>query len=113
MVIIHPDLDKFVLETFDKLDALTSTLISEIDDAYLQQFVELAALTTATSKISAQSSLTVNTPSFTTTSSIVSTTIHSPKLVINQPYSFHHHLVQLRPVQALPQAPQLYPLVKT
>jgi hypothetical protein len=78
---IHPDLDKFVLDTFDKLEALTSTLISHIDDAYLQQSVELAALTAAASEISAQSSLTVNTPSFTTTSPIVSTTIHSPKFI--------------------------------
>ena len=35
-VIIHPDLDKFILETFEKLEALTSTLISNIDYAYLQ-----------------------------------------------------------------------------
>ena len=32
---IHLDLDNFVLETFYKLEALTSTLIRNIDSAYL------------------------------------------------------------------------------
>ena len=82
-VSIHPDLDKLVLDAFDKLEALTSTLISHIDDSYLQQSVELDALTAAASKISLQSSNTVNTPSFTTTSPIISTTIPSPKPLIH------------------------------
>ena len=82
---IHPDLDKFSLDTFDKLESLTSTLISHIYDAYLQQSVELASLTVTTSEIYAQSSITVNTPSFTTTSPIVSTIVHSHKPVIHQP----------------------------
>jgi len=34
---IHPDLDQLVLDTFDKLEALTSTLINHIGDAYLQK----------------------------------------------------------------------------
>jgi len=72
-----------VLGTFGKLEALTSTLISHIDDAYLQQSVELAALATAASEISAQSSITVHTPSFTTTSPIISTAIHYPKPIIH------------------------------
>lgn len=86
-LIIHPDLDRFVLETFDKLEALTSTLISHIHDAYLQQSVELAALTATASEISTQSSITVNTPSFATISPILTTTVHSPKPVIHQPSS--------------------------
>jgi len=69
--VIHLDLDKFVLDAFDKLEALTSTLISNIDSAYLQQTVDLAALIATASQISSQSSLIVNPPSFTTTSSIV------------------------------------------
>jgi len=81
---IHPNLDKLVLDTFDKLEALTSTLISNIDDAYLQHLVELAALTISTSELSTESSNIVNTPSFTTTSPIISTTIHSPKPLIPQ-----------------------------
>lgn len=75
------------MDTFDKLESLTSTLINNLDSSYLQQSVELVALTATTSEISAHSSLTVNTPSFTTTSPIVSTTIQSPKPVINQPSS--------------------------
>lgn len=84
---IHLDLDKLVFDTFDNLEALTSTLISHIDDAYLQQSVELAALTTTASEIATPSSITINTPSFTTTSPIVSTIIHSHKPVIHQPNS--------------------------
>jgi len=41
---IHPDLDKFVLDTFDKLEALTSTLIIHIDNSYPQQSVELVVV---------------------------------------------------------------------
>ena len=52
---IHPYLDKFVLGTFDKLEALTSTLISHIDDAYLQQSVELATPIVVSFEISTQS----------------------------------------------------------
>lgn len=81
---IHPDLDKLVLDTFDKLEALTSTFISHIDDAYLQQSVELAALTVVASEIYTQSSNIVNTPSFTTTSPIISTTVHSHKPIVHQ-----------------------------
>jgi len=81
-MITHSDLDKFVIETFDKIEVWASKLISNIGDSYLQQFVEIAALTTASPEVSAQTSLIVNTPSFTTTSLIVST-IQSPKPVIN------------------------------
>jgi len=49
---IHLDLDQHVLDTFDKLEALTLTLISHIDEAYIQQSMELAALTAITPKIS-------------------------------------------------------------
>ena len=52
---MHPNLDKLVFDNFEKLEALTSTLISHIDDAYLQQSVELAALTAVASEISTQS----------------------------------------------------------
>lgn len=45
---IHLDLDQHVLGTFEKLEALTSTFIRHIDEAYLQQSVELAALIAAT-----------------------------------------------------------------
>ena len=48
---IHPHSDKFILDTFDKLQDLTSTLISHIDDAYIQQYVELASLTAAAFEI--------------------------------------------------------------
>ena len=81
---IHSGLDKFVLDTFDKLEALTSTLISHINDAYLQKLVQLASLIVTASEIFAQSSNTVNTPSFTTTSPIISTTVHSIKPFIPQ-----------------------------
>ena len=81
---IHPDLDQLVLTTFDRLEALTSTLISHIDDTYLQKLVELASLIAAASELSEESSNTVNTPSFTTTSPIISTTLHSPKPLIPQ-----------------------------
>ena len=37
--IIHSDLDKFVIETFDKIEAWASKLISNIGDSYLQQSV--------------------------------------------------------------------------
>lgn len=80
---IHADLYKLVLDTFYNLEALTFTLISHIDNSYLQQSVELATLTDVASKISAQSSNIVNTPSFTTTSPIISTTVHSPKPVLH------------------------------
>ena len=33
---IYPNLDQHVLDTFDKLDALTSNLIRHIDEAYFQ-----------------------------------------------------------------------------
>ena len=81
---IHLDLDQHVLDTFDKLEDLTSTLIRHIDEAYLQQSVELAILITVTPEISTESSKTVNRASFTTTSPITSTTIHSPKPFIPQ-----------------------------
>ena len=50
----HPDLDQLVLNTFDKLEALTSTLINHIDDSHLQQSFELAALTATASELSAK-----------------------------------------------------------
>lgn len=113
---IHPDLDKLVLDTFDKLEALTSTLIIHIDDAYLQQSVELVALTTTTSELSAESFNTVNPPSITTTSPIVSTTIHSHKLIIPQlPLQSNNSSSSSSspPMQVLLLAPQLWALVKT
>ena len=47
---IHTNLDQHVLNTFHELEALTSTLIRHIDEAYFQQSVELASLTVATSE---------------------------------------------------------------
>jgi len=81
---IHPDLDQLIFDTFDKLKALTSTLINHIDDAYLQQSIELVSLTAAASELSTKYSKIVNTVSFTTTSHIISTTVHSPKPFIPQ-----------------------------
>ena len=81
---IHPDLDQLVLDTFDKLEALTSTLINHINNVYLQQLVELAAITAAAFEISTESSKTVNIASFTTTSPITSTTVNSLKPIIPQ-----------------------------
>ena len=75
--IIRLDLDQHVLDTFDKLDVLTSNLIRHIDEAYLQQPVELAALIAATPKPSTIPSESVNSSLFSTTSSIISTTLHS------------------------------------
>ena len=109
---IHPDLDKLVLDTFEKLEAFTSTLISHIDNAYLQQLVELAALTAAASELFAESSNTVNTPSFTTTSTIIATTVHSPKPLIPQLPLQSSISSSSRPSQVLLQAPLLCPLVK-
>ena len=37
---IQLDLDQQVLDTFDKLDVLTSTLIKDIEEAYFKQSVE-------------------------------------------------------------------------
>ena len=44
------DSDEKVLEVYDKLDAITATLIKEIDEAYLQHSVELTALSAYTPK---------------------------------------------------------------
>ena len=52
---IHQDLDKLVLDTLDKLEALTSTLISHIDDAYIQQPIELVSLIVVASELSTES----------------------------------------------------------
>ena len=41
---ISLDSDQQALEPFDKLDALTATLIKDIDEAYFQHSVELDAL---------------------------------------------------------------------
>ena len=89
---IHLDLDQHVLDTFDKLEVLTSTLIRQIDKAYFQQSVELAALTAATPKHSTVSSEIINTASFSTTLHIISTTVHStkpfiPKLLLQPNFS--------------------------
>jgi len=75
--IIHHDLDQHVLYTFDKLDALTSNLIRHVEEAYCQQSVELASLIAATPKPSIIPSESINSSLFSTTSSIISTTLHS------------------------------------
>ena len=49
---IQLELDQQVLETFDKLDSVTATLIKDIDEAYFQHYVELASLTAFTPKFS-------------------------------------------------------------
>ena len=44
------DSEENIFEVYDKLDAITATLIKEIDEAYLQHSVELSALSTYTPK---------------------------------------------------------------
>jgi len=79
---IHPDIDQHVLDTFDKLDPLTSNLIRHIDEAYFQQSVELVVLIATTAKPSTIPSEPVNSYLFSTTSSIISTTLHSTESFI-------------------------------
>ena len=47
---ISLDSNQKALNTFDELDALTSNLIKDIDEAFFQQSVELVALVAATPK---------------------------------------------------------------
>ena len=73
---------KIFFEVYDKLDAITATLIKEIDESYLQHSIELSALSAYTPKPSTTNLDTkllhsVGSSLFTTTSSIISTTLHS------------------------------------
>ena len=72
---ISVDFDQNIFEVYDKLDAITATLIQEIDEAYLQHLVELTALLVYTPKPSTShldTSLleSIGSSLFTTTSSI-------------------------------------------
>ena len=103
---IQLDTDQQVLETFDKLDALTATLIKDIDEAYFQHSVELASLSAYTPKPSTIHSESVNSSLFSTTSSIISTTLHStqhssPSLPFNLEFYFHLERLQVHLIALL------------
>ena len=71
------DSDQKALEPYDKFDALTTNLIKETDEAYLQHSVELTALSAYTPKPYTIHSKSVNSNLFNTSSSIIYTTPHS------------------------------------